>query len=119
MPVSKTQRTLQSSTSNGAGSTTTGSGVDLSTALGIAITARITNGGTGPTLPCGVTIEVSSDGGTTWRPWASGTAGTANNAVYDFSFDIPPAVMRARSVFTGNTGQAVTVEAFGHELTSL
>lgn len=118
MAVTKTARTLQSSASNAAGATATGTGVSLATALGIHVTAKITNGATGPTLPCSVTLETSPDG-SAWKFFAQATADLGNNAVTEFAFDVPRTAMNVRSVFTGNTGQAVTVEAFGQELTTV
>jgi hypothetical protein len=118
MAVSKTARTLQASASNSAGNTLTGTGISLSTALGGTITAKITNGGTGPTVPADCVIQISNDG-TNWKEYMRATAKTGNSVITEFSFEIPPAVMNVRSVFTGNTGQAVTCEAFFHELTSI
>jgi pseudouridine-5'-phosphate glycosidase len=116
--ATKTARVLQSSASNAAGATTTGSCIDLTTALGMTVTAKITNGSTGPTVGCSFLIDISHDG-TNWKEFSRQTAGTSNSAVAEFIVDIPAAVMYLRSRFTGNTGQAVTVEAFGHELTSI
>lgn len=114
----KTARTLQSSVSNGAGATTTGSALNIGTALGLLITAKITNGATGPTLPCSFFVDVSVDG-SNWKLHSRQDAGTTNSAVHEFTVDLPPATMYVRSRFTGNTGQACTVECFGMELTSI
>lgn len=116
--ANKTARTLQSSVSNGTGATTTGSAVNIGTALGMLVTGKITNGATGPTLPCSFYVEVSIDG-SAWKTYSRQDAGTTNAAVYEFTVDLPPATMQVRSKFTGNTAQAVTVESFGHELTSI
>jgi hypothetical protein len=105
-------------TSNTAGSTTTGSSLDLTTAYGAVIMAAIANGGTGPTIGCSVTINVSSDN-STWKQFATATAGTANSGVYRFTFELPPPVMYAQVVFAGNTGQTVTVEAFAQSLDTI
>lgn len=119
MPASKNPATLVAAgTSNTAGSTTTSSSLDLRTAYGAVITAMITNGGTGPTVGCSVTINISSDN-SAWKQFATATAGTANSGVYRFVFDIPPPVMYAQAVFTGNTGQTVTVEAFAQALDTI
>ena len=118
MAATKTATTIQSSTTNTAGSTQTSSTLDLSTAYGAGIMAKITNGASGPTVACGVTINVSSDG-STWKYFASATAGTTNSAVDTFVFDIPPWAMQVQAVFTGNTGQSVTVEAFAEALTAI
>jgi hypothetical protein len=119
MAVTKTARTIQASTSVSAGATQNGAEIDLATALGMAITARVTNGGTGPTIGCTAIVEVRESGSGSWRTWAQATAPVTASAVTDFAWEVPPAVIRARVTFTGHTGQAVTVEAIGHELTSL
>ena len=60
--ATKTARTLQASASNGAGATATGTAVDLRTAVGDAlVTALVTNGATGPALPCQFIVQVSND----------------------------------------------------------
>lgn len=118
MPVTKTSRTLQASTTNAAAATTTGSSIDLSTALGLSGTARITNGATAPTVACSFSIEVSNDN-SVWRPWLTATAGLTAATSYNFPFSLPAEILYARSIFGGNTGQAVTVECLGHELTSM
>ena len=118
MAVTKTARALQGSTSNSAGGTTTGSGFDLTTVLGMEALGIITNGATGPTIGCSFIIEISNDN-TNWFEWYRGLAGTDANGVYYFPVNIPAEVMHARTKFTGNTGQAVTVQAVGHELTSI
>lgn len=114
----KTARTFQTSGTLTAGTPIEGSTIDLRTALGCSVTAKITNGGTGPTVPATVEIQVSNDG-SAWKSWAKASAGVANSGVYEFSFDLPPSIMYARTRFADNTVQNVTVEAFGHELTSI
>lgn len=118
MPATKAASTIQASGTNTAGGTTTSSAVDLTTAYGMLITAKITNGGTGPTVACDFVVEVSNDN-SAWKTYARYSAGTANSGVYEFAVDVPMATMYARTVFTGNTGQSVTVEAFGHRLTGI
>lgn len=116
--ATKTARTLQSSASNAAGGTTTGSSIDLTTALGMQVTAKVTNGATGPTVACTFKIEISNNN-SAWKTHFEAAARTGNSVVTEWSVTVGPEIMYARSVFTGNTGQAVTVEAFGHELTSI
>lgn len=116
--ATKTERTIQSSVSNSAGGTTTSGAVDLSTALGMVVVGRITNGATGPTAGCAMEVQVSTDG-STWRTFSKQTAGTDDSESYDFIVELPAAVMQMRVVFEGNTDEAVTVEAVGHELTKL
>lgn len=119
MAVTKTARALQASASNTAGSTTTGSALDLTSALGGLVTAIVTNGGTGPTIGCSFIVEVSNDN-SVWRAFAGGqVAGLVSSTTYTFSVLIPKEVMYIRSKFTGNTGQTVTIQAEFHEFTSL
>lgn len=124
----KNARTLvAAATSNTAGSTTRGA-VDLRTALGGVLTMKITNGATGPTVQCEGRVLVAHNAGSTPAAGAAGTdwktvwvfgGGTTNSAVTEQSWDVPAGVMHLEVEFTGNTGQAVTVEAFMSELTSV
>lgn len=109
---------LQASVSNGAGATTTGSGVDLTTKFGGVVTLKITNGATGPTIGCVGNFDISGDN-SAFKLWRSFQAGIANSGVYEFSTEVPPGIMYIRSRFTGNTGQAVTVEAFIQEFVNI
>lgn len=118
MAATKSASTIQASASNTAGSTTTSSSLDLRTAYGAGIMVKITNGATGPTVACTATVNVSSDD-STWKYLQAATAGVANNGVYTFVFDVPAWAMYAQVVFTGNTGQTVTVEAFAQVLTAI
>jgi hypothetical protein len=116
--ATKASVTFQASASTSAGGTTTGTGQDLTTALGCLITAKITNGATGPTVACDFIVEVSVDG-SAWKEFCRATAQLGNNVVTEFSVLLPVAVMHARTKFTGNTAQAVTVEAFGHKVSTI
>lgn len=116
--ASKTARTLLGQTSNGAGAETVGSAVDLSTALGMVVVGRVSNGSSPPGAGCAFVVEISGDG-QSWRTWSRQVAGTAADESYTFVVDLPAAVMQARVRFAGNTGEAVTVEASGQELSGL
>ena len=125
--LTKTPRTLiAASTSNAAGSTTRGT-ADLRTAQGGLLTVKIANGATGPTVPATVNILIAHNAGATptaaaagadWKTLWSFAASTGNNAVTEQSITIDPAVMHLEVEVTGNTGQAVTCEAFMSEITS-
>ncbi len=120
MGATKTAKTFQASATNTAGSTTTGSTVSLTTSYGCLMTAKITNGGTGPTVACDFIVEVSNDNfSSDTKEIYRATASTANSAVNYYAFDLPASVMYARSKFSGNTGQSVTVECTGEELTTI
>lgn len=111
MAASKSSSTIQASATNAAAGTTTSNTLNLTTAYGAVILTKVSNGGTAPTTPCSATINLSSDG-LTWKQYAQQTAGLTASGVYPMAFDIPLAAMYVQVVFTGNTGQAVTVEAF-------
>jgi len=122
--MAKTQAAtaIISSASNAAGATTRGR-IDLTAVDGGIITLRITNGGTGPTVQCEGRILVAhkqtsmpaaASEGTADTDWkqvyvigGGSTASATTRGVYRFG----PEVAYAEVEMTGNTGQAVTVEA--------
>lgn len=123
----KTARTIVSSgTSNGAGSTTRGT-LSLASAFGGLLTIKITNGATGPTVQCSANVLVAhnastptaASAGSDWKTIAKFGGGTANNAISEWALPIDSAAMQLEVEFTGNTGQAVTVESYLSELTSV
>jgi len=124
--ATKTARTIVASGSNAAGSTTRGR-LDLSTAFGGYLTLKITNGATGPSVQCvanvlvahNATLPAAAGAGSDWKTAFSVGNGTAANAVGEWALAIDPAIMHLEVEFTGNTGQAVTVEAVFSELTSV
>lgn len=126
--ATKTPRTLiAAATSNAAGSTTRGT-VDLRTKFGGLLTIKITNGATGPTAQAVANILVAHNSGATPTAASAGTDwktiytvgnGTANNTVGEWNIPIDQSIMHLEVEITGNTGQAVTCEAFLSELTSI
>jgi len=126
--ATKAARTLiAAATSNAAGATTRGT-VDLRTAFGGLLTVKLTNGGTGPTLQAEARVLVAHNTGST--PTAAGAGadwktiyvvgnGTAASTVGEWSIPIDQSVMHCEVEITGNTGQAVTCEAFLSELSSI
>lgn len=125
--LTKTPRTIiAAGTSNSAGGTTRGT-VDLRTAQGGILTVKLTNGATGPTVAATCNILIAHNSGATPTPASAGAdwktlwpfAGTtANNGITEQSIEIGPGVMHLEVEVTGNTGQAVTCEAFLSEITS-
>lgn len=124
--LTKNARTLVTAgTSNAAGGTTRGT-IDLRTAHGGILTLNITNGATGPTVQCEGRVLAAHNSGATpaaasagadWKTlWKFG-GGTTLNAVTERSFEVGSGVMHLEVEFTGNTGQAVTVEAYLSEIT--
>jgi|SRR6185312_8613677 len=126
MALTKTARTIVASASNAAGSQTRGT-LDLEAAYGGFLTLKITNGGTGPTTQCegrvlvahNATVPTAGSAGTNWKTIYTIGGGTTASAVTEMSMPIDPSIMALEVEFTGNIGQAVTVEAYLSELTSV
>lgn len=127
MARTKTARTLVASVSKAAASADVFGTIDLEATDGGTVTIKITNGATGPTAQCAVniliahnaTLPAAAAAGADWKTLYTGIGGgSANNAVTEMSYPIDASVMALEVQFTGNTGQAVTVEAFISELTS-
>ena len=92
------------------------------------LTAKITNGGTGPGVQCVATVYVAHTTGSTpstgaegadWKTYAIlGGGGTTANAVTPMSIVLPPCC-HVQIEFAGNTTQSVTVESFITDYTDL
>ena len=122
--MAKTQAAtaIISSASQAAGGTTRGR-IDCTGVDGGIVTLRITNGGTGPTAQCEGRVLVAHKQSSMPAAAAEGTAdgdwkqvyaiggGTTANASARGVFRFGPEVAYVEVEFTGNTGQAVTVEA--------
>lgn len=124
MALTKNDTTIVASASNAAGATTRGT-IDLSATYGGIVTMKITNGGTGPTAQCegrvlishADTLPAAGAAGADWKTiWRFG-GGTTSSAVTEQSFQFGPEVRHLEVEFTGNTGQAVTVEALASSYT--
>lgn len=122
MAKSQTRTALVSSASNSAGGTTRGR-LDCSAVDGGILTFRITNGGTGPTVQAEARVLVAHIGTSMPSAASEGTADTDWKLVYSVGggttasastrgvYRFGPEVAYLEIEFTGNTGQAVTVEA--------
>ena len=124
MALTKNDTTIVASASNAAGATTRGT-IDLSAAYGGIVTMKITNGATGPAVQCegrvlishADTLPAAASAGADWKTiWRFG-GGTTSGAVTEQSFQFGPEVRHLEVEFTGNTGQAVTVEAIASTYT--
>ena len=118
MALTKTDTVLVASTSNAAGATTRGT-IDLSAVYGGIVTLKITNGATGPGVQAegrvlishADTLPAAASAGADWKTiWRFG-GGTTTSGVTEQSFQFGPEVRHLEVEFTGNTVQAVTVEA--------
>jgi len=116
MALTRYKKTVVASTSNAAAGTTRGR-LDLTAETGDVyggiVTLKITNGGSGPTIPCvanvlishETTLPAASGAGADWKTVAAFGATTTASAVMEQYWTFGP------DEFTGNTGNAVTVEA--------
>lgn len=126
MALSKTARTVVASVSNAAAGTTRGT-IDLKTTYGGILTMKITNGATGPTVQCegrvliahNATLPAAAGAGADWKTVYTFGGGVAANAITEMSYVVDQSVMALEVEFTGNTGQAVTVEAGLSELSTV
>ena len=126
MPLAKTARTLIASVSNAAAGTTRGT-IDLETTYGGTLTMKITNGATGPTVQCegrvliahNATLPAAASAGADWKTVYTFGGGVAVNAITEMPYEVGMGVMALEVEFTGNTGQAVTVEAFLSEISTV
>ncbi len=121
MALTKSYTAMQASASNTAGSTTTPTAVLIN--YGLSIIAKITNGGTGPTVACDAVLEVSDDNSTFFERDRR-TAGVTASNVYIFIFDLGVCGAGgdwkyAREKFGGNTAQTVKVQADCESTTAL
>lgn len=118
---------IAAGTSNGVGATTRGT-VDLRSVYGGLLTVKITNGATGPTTQAQANVLMAHNSGATpaaasagadWKTLASWGNGVTNNSIGEWSMVVDPAICHLEVEITGNTGQAVTCEAFITELAGL
>lgn len=127
MALAKNARTLLSSQSNAAGATVRGR-LDMNAVQGGGfLTIKMTNGGTAPTTQCvcniliahNATLPAAASAGTDWKTIASYGGGVVASYPTEIGISIDPSIMCLEVEFTGNTGQAVTVEAYLSELTTI
>jgi hypothetical protein len=118
MAATKNKRTLLASTSIAAATPTDGTEIDLSTKYGGVLTVKLTNGGTGPTVPINAYVYIG--GATTEKKLFAKLLGdSVNSSVNEYAVDIPAGTMFLNITFKDNTAQAVTCEAFLQELTTI
>lgn len=118
MAATKTSKTILASSTITAGTPTNGTEWNASTAYGGIVFAKITNGGTGPTVGCDFVVYLGESTGTK-REFSRQTAPTTNSAVQEFAVEIPPGAMFINVTFTGNTAQNVTAECYAEELSTV
>jgi len=111
MALTKSAGSSRSSTTCAAGGSATGTGQSIG--YGVSGVATITNGGTGPTAPCGLYLDYSADNATWINGPLIGLADTVGSSVTRIPFALAIGAggdwNYFRTRFTGNTGQDVTV----------
>ena len=117
---------IAAGTSNAISGTTRGT-ADMRTSIGGLLTIKLTNGATGPTAQAVANILISHNTGATPAAASKGTDwktvyqvgnGTLANTIGEWTYNVPAGAMHIEVEITGNTGQAVTCEAFLSRLDS-
>lgn len=128
MALTKTPVTIIAAGSSNAAGGTTRQAIDMRSVYGGLLTVKITNGATGPTIQAVANVLIAHNSGSTpaagaagadWKTLASWGGGTANNGVSEWSMVVDPAICHLEVEVTGNTGQAVTCEAYITQLAGL
>lgn len=124
----KTARTIIAASTNVAASTPYRAAIDLRTKHGGLLTIKMVTGGTGPTTQAVATLLVAHDEGTlpatgaagsVWKTLAVlGGSSTTASTTTELSYIVPQGVMHLEVEISGNTGQAITAEAYLSELTN-
>lgn len=118
MAVTKNARTLLTSQSLAANASVNATELNLTTALGAEVFVKLTNGGSAPTTAPTVTFYSGESSGTKRKKWqASGD--TVNSSVNEPSCKYGPTTMYANVTITNGATNAITVEIYAQELSSL
>ena len=118
MAASKTSKTLLTSQSLSAGSSVNATEWDTSTCYGGLAAVKLTNGGSAPTTAPVVKFYVGESTGTK-RLLYQVSGDTVNSSVNDYVCDIPAGAMFVNVTITNGATNAITVEAYGQELTGI
>ena len=112
MAMDKDVAAIWDAVSQAAGAVTTSAAVDLRLAYEAALSIKVTNGATGPTVAAIVQIQVSEDN-SEWYNFGGALQSTLGNSVETSwgAIDLPSAVNYVRVVGSANTGQTVTLNA--------
>jgi hypothetical protein len=122
MPAVKSRTSLWSAqTLTASSGNTTSSTINLTATYTSQVNIKITNGGTGPTIPAQCQVVVGNDSAPTLATNFGGAliASNANSAITYFSVEIPPGIEAIYLVAGSNTGQNVTIDADISSVTSV
>jgi len=90
----------------------------MTTAYGGLAAVKLTNGATAPTTAPVVKFYVGESTGTK-RLLYTASGDTVNNSVNDLVCEIPASAMFCNVTITNGATNAITVEAYGQELTTV
>lgn len=118
MAATKTAKTLLTSQSLAASASIATSEWAMSTTYGGILGIKLTNGGTAPTTAPTVTVYLGEATGIK-RKYYQALGDTVNSSVSDILCELPTSTMFCNVTITNGSGQAITVEAYGQELTTV
>lgn len=118
MASTHTAKTLLTSQSLAAATAVNATEWNLSTAYGGLAAVKITNGSSAPTTAPTVKFYVGESTGTK-RLLYQATGDIVNSSVNDFVCELPIGTMFANITITNGATNAITVEAYGQELTTI
>lgn len=118
MAATKTSKTLKTSASLAAATLVSVTEWNASTAYGGLLAIRLTNGSSAPTTAPVVKVYVG-DATTVKRLFYTQSGDTVNSSVTDIVVRIPNSAMFINADITNGATNAITVEAYGQELTQV
>jgi hypothetical protein len=118
MAATKTSKTLLTSQSLAAATSVNATEWSMTTAYGGLAAVKLTNGATAPTTAPVVKFYVGEATGTK-RLLYTAAGDTVNNSVNDLVCEIPASAMFVNVTITNGATNAITVESYGQELTTI
>ena len=118
MAATKTAKALLVSQALAAGAAVNVAEWSTVTAYGGMLGIKLTNGATAPTTVPVVKIYIGESTGTKRLLYAA-SGDTVNSSVNDIVCEIPASAMFVNALITNGATNAITVEAYGQELTTV
>ena len=118
MAATKTSKTLYTSASLAAATSVNATEWNMSTCYGGIAAVKLTNGVSAPTTAPTVKFYVGEATGVK-RLYYTASGDTVNSSVNDVVCELPAGVMFSNITVTNGATNAITVEAYGQELTTL
>ncbi len=118
MAATKTSKTLYASASLAAATSVDATEWNMTTCYGGIAAVKLTNGASAPTTAPVVKFYVGESTGTKRQLYAA-SGDTTNSSVNHLICEIPPSAMYVNITVTNGATNAITVEAYGQELTTI